>query len=476
MTGPAVRRLAVLLLLLAACTGDTSTDTATVSSEAPTSSTTASGPARDPIVLWSTDTEEDGIAATQAILAGFTGSTGIPVDLVLVEEGALRSAMVSNAAAGSIPDVVLHPMELTAEWAAAGYLDPGAAQATINNLGRDTFSAGALDLARMRGQVAAVPVHGWGLVIVYRKDVFEVNGLEVPDTLERIEAAAKALHDPENEFFGIAAASDPGQVFTQHSFEFFALAGGCELTQPDGTVTLDSAECITTFEFYTDLIRTYAAPAVEGIAETRRRYADGKAAMLVWPTYIMDELAGLRDAALPACSECDTDPAYLARNSGIVASISGRGGTPVSYGQTVNLGIGLGGDVEAARRLVEYWLTDGYVQWLGVSPESRVPVRRGTPGDPETFVEAWPRLETGVDRRAPLGDFYGSDVAVELAEGLDGVRRWGFVRGQGSLVAAIYDRLPVAEEIAAVVRGVKSADEGLREAQRKVEVEQRLLS
>ena len=36
---------------------------------------------------------------------------------------------------------------------------------------------------------------------------------------------------------------------------------------------------------------------------TRATYFAGKAAMLIWSSYLLDELAGLRDDALPTCDE-----------------------------------------------------------------------------------------------------------------------------------------------------------------------------
>ena len=47
--------------------------------------------------------------------------------------------------------------------------------------------------------------------------------------------------------------------------------------------------------------------------------------MVVWSSFLLDEMAGLRNDALPTCPECKADPAFLAKNSGIVTAITGPG-------------------------------------------------------------------------------------------------------------------------------------------------------
>ena len=49
--------------------------------------------------------------------------------------------------------------------------------------------------------------------------------------------------------------------------------------------------------------------------------------MIIWSTFILDEMAGLRNDALPSCPECKKDPAFLAKNSGVVTAIQGPSGT-----------------------------------------------------------------------------------------------------------------------------------------------------
>ena len=44
-------------------------------------------------------------------------------------------------------------------------------------------------------------------------------------------------------------------------------------------------------------------------------------------------------------------------------------------------------------------------------------------------------LDVGVDRKAPLGDFYPADVLAEITGGLEVAQRWGVAEGQLSLAS-----------------------------------------
>ena len=116
---------------------------------------------------------------------------------------------------------------------------------------------------------------------------------------------------------------------------------------------------------------------------TRATYFAGKAAMMVWSPFLLDELAGLRNDALPTCPQCKTDPAFLAKNSGIVTAIKGPNGTePAQFGEISSWAVHDGADADPAKSFVEYMMCDGYQRWFGMAPEGKFPVRTGTAGRP----------------------------------------------------------------------------------------------
>jgi multiple sugar transport system substrate-binding protein len=421
------------------------------------------------IKLWSTETQKERLEKTQAMLDKFKQASGISVELVPVEEDQLAALVTSAAAAGNLPDVIFHPLDYTIGWYENGILNAEAATQVITELGQDSFSAGALDLVKVDKGFTAVPSDGWGQLLIYRKDLFDAAGLAAPDTFEKIVAAAKALHKPDQKMYGITAASKAGDVFTQQTFEQFAVANNCQLTDDSGNVTLNSPACVEAIATFTDLVKNYGPPGEADVDTTRATYFAGQAAMLVWSPFILDEMAGLRDEALPTCPECSADPAFLAKNSGFVPAFAGPSGEPAQYGQISLMGITTNANVEASVAFLKFFFEDGYLDWLSLSPEGKLPMRSGTSAEPNKWIDGWGQLETGVDRKGKLGDFYGPDVLNLLVEGTQKFKRWGFSQGQGALVTAVYESLPAPAKIRDVLDGNLTPEEAAQEMQSEVE-------
>ncbi len=422
------------------------------------------------IIFWSTENQPARAAKTQAIIKEFTKKTGIGVNLVLVDENNIDSLMAANQAAGTMPDVVFFPLDFAATWYAQGVLDADAATAVVQALDPKTFSQGALNMVKTdKGGYMAVPSDGWGQLLIYRQDWFDELGLEAPTTFDKIMAAAKAIKEAKG-VTGIMAGTDPGQVFTQQCFEHFALANGAQVVDASGKVTVDTPEMLQAFKFYTDLMKEYGPNDTATYwLQARAAYFAGEAGMVVWSPFILDEMAGLRDSAMPNCPECKNDPAYLAKHSGIVPAFSGPMDGPAQYGQVSYMGITTNAKTDAAKKFVTFWLNEGYLDWLSVAPEGKFPMRRGTPDDPEKFIKGWSQLEVGVDRKAPLSKFYSQDVLNAIIQGANNFDRWGFAQGQGELIGAIYSELVFPQAIADVIEGNMTAEEAVKDLQSQIE-------
>ncbi|MFC4147887.1 ABC transporter substrate-binding protein [Micromonospora mangrovi] len=456
MSSPPTRSLALTLILALAGVGVVSCGDDAQKSDS------------SQITVWSLEDVADRVNATKAIIADYTAKTGVKVNLVAVNEDQFPSLIASAAAAGDLPDVV-GSVSLAGIRTLAGndLLHPDANAKIVDKLGRDTFSARALELASDDGKQLAVPSDGWGQLLVYRKDLFAAAGLPAPDTYDRIAAAAAKLNT--GGVAGITAATAPGDVFTQQTFEHLALANNCQLTDDSGAVKLDSPECVEAFRFYGDLVRNHSVKGAQDVDTTRATYFAGKAAMVIWSPFILDELAGLRNDARPTCLQCQADPTFLAKNSGFVTAIKGPNGTePAQYGEISSWAV-LDGAADPASSFVEYMLSDGYPRWFGMSPEGRVPVRKGTPQDKEKFLTAWTTSPAGVDTKKPLSQVYGDDVLATLRRSPDTFARWGLPQGQGKLVGAILGELPVPKALADVAGGKSDAAAAAARARKDVE-------
>ena len=190
--------------------------------------------------------------------------------------------------------------------------------------------------------------------------------------------------------------------------------------------------------FYGDLQQNYSVTGAQDVDTTRAAYFAGKGAMLIWSSFILDEMAGLRKDALPTCPQCKSDPAFLAKNSGVVTSIEGPSGSgPATFGEVTSWTIPSDSSTDSAKKFVNYMMTDGYQPWITIAPEGKIPVRTGDkPGD-TTYTDAWSKMKVGVDTKAPLSKFYSQDVIDALTSGADNLSRWAIPQGQGDLLGAI---------------------------------------
>jgi multiple sugar transport system substrate-binding protein len=410
------------------------------------------------LTVWNNEFQPDRMEATQAILDDFTQKTGIKTKQVAVPEDQLPTLMTNAAAAGELPDVVLAtPLQQSQQYAAEEIFDSEAAQAVIDNLGADTFSENAIELVSKDDLATGVPSDGWGQLLIYRKDVFDKAGLEAPQTLDDVTNAAKQLNG-KDDMVGITLATAAGDGFTAETFEHVALANGCQMVNDAGDVTFDSPECAETLRWYGDLASNYSVEGAQDVDSTRGTYFAGRAAMMFWSPFLLDGMAGLRADTKPSCKECKKDPAFLAKNSGLVGPLTGSGGEPSQFGQVSTFNISVDAPTEDAQALVEFMMNEGYTRWLALSPQGKYPVRFGDSEDPEKFKTAWAELESGVDKKAPLSESYSEESIASLGSGVENFERWGFAQGQGPLMGALGGEQPVANAVADVIGGKDPAE------------------
>ncbi|HEY0168328.1 MAG TPA: extracellular solute-binding protein [Jatrophihabitans sp.] len=421
------------------------------------------------LTVWSEENDADRVKATQALAAKFTAATGVNVKIVGIDEQQFQQLITSGAAAGKLPDVIgALPLAGVQYMASNDLVNTDAAQQVLQNLDTKTFNANAVSLTQYKGKQAAVPSDAWVQMLIYRKDLFDKAGLAAPSSFAAIQTAAQKLNSPQ--LAGISMATVPNDSFTQQSFEYFALANGCQMVDDSGKITLDSPACVDTFTTYSDLIKNTSVRGNQDVDTTRATYLAGKSAMFVWSSFVLDEMAGLRDDALPTCPECKSDPAFLAKNSGIVTSLQGAGqAKPAQFGEIGSWTITKSANAEAAGKFVEFMLNDGYQGWLGLSPEGKFPVRQGSSAEPKKFVDAWAALQTGVDRKAPLSQFYPRDVLDALKNSPAAIARWALPQGQGALLGATLGPLPVPKAVNAAANGGVSGEQAAKQAQQAVQ-------
>ncbi|MEM8741888.1 MAG: extracellular solute-binding protein [Pseudomonadota bacterium] len=380
------------------------------------------------IRIWTTEEQPERLARQEALAEAFAAETGISVEVIPVTETDLGKRATAAFAANDLPDVIYHTLQYVQPWAEAGILDIDANSEAVEELGLETFAPGALEMAELDGDYAAVPVDGWTQMIVYRKDLFEAAGLSAPDSYADILAAIEALHSPPD-MYGFVAATKIDENFMSQVLEHVLLANGATPVSADGITGFDEARLVEALTFYKAIAK--ASPSGELYwKQSRELYFAGKAAMIIWSPFILDELAGLRDSAPPTIND-DPTSTELAGKTGVVTTFAGPSNPDgAAWADIRYFGVTSSADTDAAIEFVKYSLDAGYGETLAIAPEGKFPVRRGDGEDELKFVKLWSTLPVGVDRKAALSELYPSDVIAEIVAGLNTAQRWGVAEAQ----------------------------------------------
>ncbi len=447
--------IAAAAISLAGCTGSTPSPSSSSSSKT--------------LTVWTVEDDATRVAAQKKIMADYTKKTGVKVDLVALGEDDLSNVLASSVAAGKKPDVI-GAISITGinQLATDNLVDTAAAADVIKSLGKDTFSQRALELTQSKsGAQLAVPSDGWAQLLFYRTDLFKKAGLKPPTTYAAIQKAAETLTKAGTA--GIVASTAPADSFTQQTFEHFALANNCQLVNKSGKLTLNSSACQDSLGYYASLMKNDSVQGNQDADTTRATYFAGQAGMVVWSSFLLDELAGLRNDALPTCPECENDPGYLAANTGIVSAIKGPDGSePASFGEIVSWAM-LKGASPAAKDFVKYMMGDGYKNWLSIAPEGKVPTRTGTSDTPSEFTDAWKNMTVGVDKKELLSKAYPQSVLEAVVKSPNDFDRWGIPQGQGPLYAAVAGQFVIPQTLSSMINSGVNAKDGAAQAQQQAE-------
>jgi multiple sugar transport system substrate-binding protein len=417
----------------------------------------AAGASADTIRFWTTEEQPERLAKQEEMAAQFEAQTGTAVEVIPVTESDLGTRATAAFAAGDLPDVIYHTLQYALPWAEAGILDTGAATDVVEDLGVGTFAPGTLAMADFEGEYASVPVDGWTQMIIYRSDLFADAGLEPPTTYANVLTAIEALHNPP-ELYGFVAATKVDENFMSQVLEHVFLANGVSPVDANGAAPLDAAATTEVLEFY-KAIAEASPPGELYWQQSRELYFAGRAAMIIWSPFILDELAGLRDSAPPTIND-DPTSTELASKTGIVTNFAGPSNPDgAAWADIRYFGITTDADTDAAMEFVKFSMDEGYTQTLSIAPEGKFPVRRGTSEGDTSFVEAWAALPVGVDRKAPLGDLYAQEMIDEIVGGLNVAQRWGVAEGQLALASKMINSQVINRLVREYIDGVRGAGE-----------------
>ncbi len=404
----------------------------------PTPEIVAAATTNPTITVWINENSAAHAALMAEIAGNFSQTHPIHVEVVHVVPKLLPQFLNTAILSGTVPDLILHPIDYTMGWYEDGILDGAAAQGVLDQLGPETFDQEALSLLQdpqNAGRVVALPSDGWKQLLVYRADWYEERQLPLPVAYTSIISGAQAIYNPEALISGLVVPTESDLLSTQQVFEQFAVANGCQLIDDKGEIIITQPACEQAFDFYRHLINRFSPSDVQTDTSARNAYLEGRTGFIISSPSLLPVLAGLDPVVKPTCAECTTGD-YLAGHSGFVTSLRGAGPQAVdsSYSQITALGITTSAHTAAAQAFAAYWFEEAYLSWLSLEPERKVPLRLGTAANPTQFSDAWLTLPVAGSGR-PLRDFYAADLVENLRQGLALADRWGFRQGQGALIA-----------------------------------------
>ncbi len=423
------------------------------------------------LTIWINETSPEHEAVLQQMTEAFSQAYEITVELRLVEPARLPKLMETAVLSDTMPDLILHPLAYTADWAGRGILNTAAADDAARAIGLETFDPDAIQLVTENGQVTVLPSDGYKQILLYRTDWFAEKGLATPDNYQAMLTAAETITDTANLVYGFVIPTESNLITTHQAFEQIAAGNGCQLIDAAGQVQLDTPACRDAIDFYYNIVHQFSPPGVQTDTSAQNAYLAGRTGMIMGTPALLPKLAGLDPAAMPACAECDTavTPNYLSQNTGIVTEITGRSETavPAAYGQIRSWGITTKADPEIAATFLTYWFNEGYAQWLSVDSPTKVPMRWGTADSPTQFIDTWGTTPLP-NSDMSLTDIYGQNTIIQLRDGIAQTQRWGYSQGQGRVMGPIYRELTFAIVLQEMLSGYFPPGQTITQASNRV--------
>ena len=214
----------------------------------------------------------------------FTEATGIGVEWVTLEENVLRQRVTTDITTnGGQFDIMTIGMYETPIWGANGWLVP------LDDLSEDYNVDDILPAMRAGlsddGTLYAAPFYGESSMVMYRTDLMEEAGLEMPHapTWGFIREAAAAMTDRENDQYGVCLRGKPGWG---EGGAFITVTGnsfGARWFDEGWNAQFDQPEWEEALNFHVDLMNNHGPPGYEnnGFNENLSLFQQGRCGMWI---------------------------------------------------------------------------------------------------------------------------------------------------------------------------------------------------
>lgn len=194
----------------------------------------------------------------KAAIPEFEKSSGLKVELTQLGEDQLSDQynVKLNAGSDEIDVMMYRPLQEGKAFAKNGYLAD-----LTKNVSSDSgwdwkdYQEGPVKATTVDGKVVGVPIITEREVLYYRKDLLQAAGLQVPKTMEELEAAAKAIKASSPATAGFVARTGKSAAVTQFSSFLYSFGGDFMDSSGKASVNTDAAK--KAYAYYGGLIRNY---------------------------------------------------------------------------------------------------------------------------------------------------------------------------------------------------------------------------
>ncbi|WP_298942598.1 sugar ABC transporter substrate-binding protein [uncultured Psychromonas sp.] len=201
----------------------------------------------------------------------------------IYNEGSLRMRAIADiASAGGRYDVVTIGLYETPIWAKRDWLIP---LSPDNNYDVNDLLPSIKAGLSYQGELYAAPFYGESSMLMYRKDILDKANISFnkrPNWTD-IQNAAKAVHDPDNEVYGICLRGKPGWGDNMALVSTIANSFGGRWFDMDWQPEINTNAWKKAVNFYVELLNNYGPPNPEknSFTEILSLSRQGKCAMWV---------------------------------------------------------------------------------------------------------------------------------------------------------------------------------------------------
>jgi sorbitol/mannitol transport system substrate-binding protein len=294
---------------------------------------------------------------------------GIELEWVTLEENVLRQKVTTDIATkGGQFDVLTIGTYEVPIWAKKGWL------VALDNLGADYDVDDLLPAIRsglsLDGKLYAAPFYGESSMVMYRKDLFEKAGLQMPDkpTWDFIKTAAAKITDKGSETYGVCLRGKAGWGENMAFITATANSFGARWFDENWKPQFDQPEWKSTLDYYIGLMKESGPPGASsnGFNENLALFNAGKCGMWI-------------DATVAASFVTNPKESKVADKVGFALAPDNGLGKRGNWLWAWSLAIPAGSQkTEAAQKFVSWATGKGYLElvaakegWANVPPGTR---------------------------------------------------------------------------------------------------------